>query len=266
MSFKLYRLLVNGLHSGLFRDLSCRDKFIIAEKCIIPLRELLVSEDILEALRYGWIYNVKHKYWFKNNIKFKHMRHYIIEVFDYGDYLDIDVNGELVLDIGAGYGETAIYFSKRGASRVIAIEPCPSIYSEMLENLELNNIKDKVIPVNTALASTHRYISIKCPNGTIIIETTTLRDLVEKFNIQSGVLKMDCEGCEYDIILNNYEYVKLFNKIYFEYHAYITKTPITLLLKKLTRDYVCKIISDKDYYEKHGFNKTLLGIIKCSKK
>jgi len=30
---------------------------------------------------------------------------------------------------------------------------------------------------------------------------------------------MDCEGCEYDVILNDYEHVRLFDEVYFEYHA-----------------------------------------------
>jgi hypothetical protein len=46
---------------------------------------------------------------------------------------------------------------------------------------------------------------------------------------------MDCEDCEYDVILNDYEHVKLFNEIAFEYHGGAPGE----LLKALVRDYNC---------------------------
>jgi hypothetical protein len=37
-----------------------------------------------------------------------------------------------------------------------------------------------------------------------------LGDIINEYNIPSNaVLKTDCEGCEYDVILNDYEHVKL---------------------------------------------------------
>jgi len=41
--------------------------------------------------------------------------------------------------------------------------------------------------------------------------------IISKYDIDSNAfLKMDCEGCEYDVILNDYEHIKHFNIIYFE--------------------------------------------------
>jgi hypothetical protein len=74
---------------------------------------------------------------------------------------------------------------------------------------------------------------------------------------------MDCEGCEYDIILNDYEHVRLFDEVYFEYHAFITKIPVEMLLKKLSKDFECKIVSDEEFYKRHGYSKKLLGLVKC---
>ena len=31
---------------------------------------------------------------------------------------------------------------------------------------------------------------------------------------------MDCRGCECDVILNDYEHVRLFDGVLFEHHAY----------------------------------------------
>jgi hypothetical protein len=53
---------------------------------------------------------------------------------------------------------------------------------------------------------------------------------------------MDCEGCEFDVILNDYEHVKLFREFIFEYHLNIAGTfTLNDLLKMLNKDYKCKI-------------------------
>jgi hypothetical protein len=77
-------------------------------------------------------------------------------------------------------------------------------------------------------------------------------------------LRWFCEGCEYDIILNDYEHVKLFDEVYFEYHAYATKISV-VLLKKMSKDYKCEIDSDEEFYKRHGYSKKLLGLVKCVK-
>jgi len=51
------------------------------------------------------------------------------------------------------------------------------------------------------------------------IESITISDIIDRFGINpnDAVLKMNCEGCEYDVILNDYEHVKLFEEVVFEY-------------------------------------------------
>jgi len=47
----------------------------------------------------------------------------------------------------------------------------------------------------------------------------SLQNLVEKYEIKSGILKMDCEGCEYDSILETAnEILQKFSHIQIEYH------------------------------------------------
>jgi hypothetical protein len=76
---------------------------------------------------------------------------------------------------------------------------------------------------------------------------------------------MSCKGCEYDVILNDYEHVRLFDEVYFEYHAFITKIPVEMLLKKLSKDFECEIVSDEDFYKWHRYSRKLLGLVKCVK-
>jgi len=56
---------------------------------------------------------------------------------------------------------------------------------------------------------------------------------------------MDCEGCEYDIILKDYDTIREFDEIGFEYHAYNTRIPVSKLLEKLNKDFGCRIIEEK---------------------
>ena len=73
------------------------------------------------------------------------MRWPILEVFDFGSFEGIDVNNRGVVDVGAFVVGSAIYFAFRGARRVIAVEPHPGAFAEMLDNIRLNNL-ESVIP------------------------------------------------------------------------------------------------------------------------
>lgn len=45
---------------------------------------------------------------------------------------------------------------------------------------------------------------------------------------------MDCEGCEFDVIMNDYEHVKLFRELLLEVHGDEKE-----LLSRLSKDYKC---------------------------
>jgi len=55
------------------------------------------------------------------------------------------------------------------------------------------------------------------------------------------VIKIDCEGCEFDVILNDYEHVRLFRELILEYHPKHVNKPVDELLNVLSRDYKCDI-------------------------
>jgi predicted rRNA methylase YqxC with S4 and FtsJ domains len=43
------------------------------------------------------------------------MKYAIIEVFDFGEYRLLDVKNKVVVDVGAAYGDSTMYFLLRGA-------------------------------------------------------------------------------------------------------------------------------------------------------
>ena len=238
---------------------------------IIPLSEVehtnAFSESIL-ALEHGYIYN--NGVWEKNGIKFKHFYGSTYEVFVNEDYKFLNVKDKNVLDIGAFVGDSPIYFILKGAKEVYAIEPHPDAYNEMLENIKLNNMEDKIVPINVGISYESDYISIsttKANTQHILLKPEergckipaySLSKLIEKYNIDAQILKIDCEGCEYDIILKDYDTIKEFDEIEFEYHTCNTKILVSKLLEKLNKDFECRFI-------KGGVNEKL-GIIHCIRK
>jgi len=236
----------------------------------LPLKEIEILGfwNIIRLLKSDWLYYKN--YWEKNNIRFKHAYGAIYEVFNDEEYKFLNVQNRSVLDIGAFIGDSPIYFILKGAKKVYAIEPHPDAYNEMIENIKLNNMEDKIIPINMGINYESNYISIPTTvantQGTLLrsegngskVLAGKLSDIIDKYNIDAQVLKMDCEGCEYDIILKDYDIIKEFDEIGFEYHAYNTKIPVSKLLEKLNKDFECKFI-------KGGINKKI-GILHCIRK
>lgn len=59
-------------------------------------------------------------------------------------YLPINVKDLVILDVGAGEGETAKFFLDYGAAKVICIEPCHEAFAHLKENAITNSL----VPIN----------------------------------------------------------------------------------------------------------------------
>ena len=198
-----------------------------------------------------------------NGVKFKQPYTTLQEVFlekAYGD----DNYGKSILDIGAYVGDTALYFASTGARHVYAVEPHPIAYNELLENIKLNNHNWRIATLNAGVSHIPGKLRIRLAGLETIkgqnyrdnppqgddVELITLSDLKDRVikafpDFGFDVLKMDCEGCEYDIILNNYGEVRQFREIIMEAHP-INGRKITDLLKQLRSDYECNDAIDAD--------------------
>ncbi|QXJ31883.1 FkbM family methyltransferase [Saccharolobus shibatae] len=102
------------------------------------------------------------------NVKFTHSTWGIFENFCLKQY-DIDVKDREVVDIGANVGDSAIYFAAKGASRVYAFEPLPSIYEVASQNVKINNVQNKITLINAAVGS--KEGKIKIPSSTSMKES-----------------------------------------------------------------------------------------------
>ncbi len=154
----------------------------------------------------------------------------IIGIFRKECYNFLPVKDKDVIDIGANIGDSSIYFACKKAKRVIALEPYPKNYEMAKRNISINNLSDKINLMLAGCSAKYGYVTVddnifnditpvrSTEDGTNI-QLLALKDIAETQGIESAVLKMDCEGCEYDIILSCTEDIlKKFSHIQIEYH------------------------------------------------
>ena len=156
----------------------------------------------------------------------------IKEQFIEEQYGWLDVKGKDVIDIGANVGDSAIYFALKGAKHVYAFEPYPYSYGIAMQNIKLNKLKDRITLLNEGCSGKKEEIKIdasyKNLGGTDLknfengnnINITTLRRILKRFEItEEAVLKIDCEGCEYRVLLETkISDLRKFKQIQIEYH------------------------------------------------
>ncbi len=149
----------------------------------------------------------------------------IIAVFGLEEYSFLHVNNETVIDIGANVGDSPIYFALNNAKKIIALEPYPYSYNIALKNIKLNHLEDKIILLNAGYGQDGTIkvnpdfenttgSDLKSFENGIDIKTLSLKTLLSDYHIDKAILKMDCEGCEYNLLselILNYYIVNNFN-------------------------------------------------------
>lgn len=146
------------------------------------------------------------------------------------EYKKLNVKGMNVVDIGANIGDTAIGFSALGAKHVYAFEPYPYSFALACKNIEINHMNGKITLLNEGCGRQRivtinpYYISgigddLKESKTGIKIKIISLNEIVKKYNLRNAVMKIDCEGAEYEIIEEaTQKTLSNFNHIIIEYH------------------------------------------------
>jgi FkbM family methyltransferase len=159
--------------------------------------------------------------------------------------------GDLVVDIGAHIGVFAIFASTFTRNKILAVEPLLENFEILKANIRMNKIGN-IIPINKAITDKRGLNEFSifegmahplCRQGggpleqTVVFETITLKDLMSEGRIsQIDFLKMDCEGWEYDIILQcETEILRKINKISMECH-HIDKDRQSTILKNILEE------------------------------
>ena len=124
--------------------------------------------------------------------------------------------GGTVVDIGANLGAFALYAARLGARTVLAYEPNGAAFGCLQRNVEANRLFGTVKPRRLAVSAVagqnakipaapsvyNRIASEEATGNLEIVRTTSLAEILAH-DATSGIdlLKLDCEGAEYGILL-----------------------------------------------------------------
>lgn len=137
-------------------------------------------------------------------------------VFDNDTYSCVHAeNISTIIDAGANIGAASVYFARKYPdAKIIAIEPDPDNYNILLKNVRPYK---NITPVNAGLWGNDGNLEVfNKTNGNWGIQTRTSQDnetnsikgftiktIMEKYNLDKiDILKMDIEGAEKDVFLN----------------------------------------------------------------
>jgi FkbM family methyltransferase len=137
-----------------------------------------------------------------------------------------------VVDVGAYVADTAIAYIANGAKHVYALEPYPYYYNLGVKNIALNKLGGKITMINAGCGgedsrtsidkSSTSFTSIKKSNSKKSagqIKIISLKHLAKQYGLKNAALKIDCEGCEYDIMFKtDKDILRRFSEIQIEYH------------------------------------------------
>lgn len=163
-----------------------------------------------------------------------------LEIFQMKTYLKfIASSPQTVIDIGGHFGFFSIQMSNKFPTcTIFTFEPAPRTFKILESNIKANNMKN-IKAFNYAVGGVENEISfyenedLECSSlyntekggKKITVSAITLKTIFDNNSIKSiDVLKLDCEGAEFEIINNNLGILsEKVNCIICEYHTGIRK-------------------------------------------
>jgi FkbM family methyltransferase len=143
--------------------------------------------------------------------------------------------GDVVIDIGGGLGDFAIMVGRRHPqARVLAFEPFPESAALFRRNLALNGAPnvtlveqavaggDGALSLDVSAKASVQHSTVRAPaeGATIAVATRSLAAIFAEHAVERcAMLKLDCEGAEFDILLSlDQGLLARIDRISMEYH------------------------------------------------
>lgn len=205
-------------------------------------------------LNYVGFRNTDAEYIFRNGIRIKTADSIsavtIAVIFIKKDYGEIP-NNSVIIDIGANIGVFSI-FSAGKNNIVYSYEPMSDNFRLLDENIKLNKLENRVFAFNLGIAAKrekrklylgkspfHSFLPAASSPFNVLysdgertneqsfleINCISLKDIFDENKIsECDILKIDCEGAEYEILYNlSDSYFKRIKEIRMEYHNHLNQ-------------------------------------------
>lgn len=150
----------------------------------------------------------------------------------------------VIIDVGAHIGSASLYFHRRAPqAQVFAFEPSPANFSILQRNVQRNGLEDAIHTIESGVGGTagpRTLYLMKSTGGNslyeyeddgtpITIAMTTLPQVFAHQRIdRCNLLKLDCEGAEYEILYScPPQLLRRIDCIVLEYHRYDSRPGAT---------------------------------------
>ncbi len=191
-------------------------RFLVSySHCYSQYKPRKVEDQVVNGARLDQFETSEGKFWIEGG-QGELLEFLLTEIFAGHDYENQDVEirpGDVVIDCGAHIGVFTRYALKRGARRVIAIEPVPSNLACLERNLRdeiragrvtvvragvWHEAAELTIDLHAENSGAHSFArdQLRTPR-TITLPVRPLQDIVEELDLeQVDFIKMDIEGAE----------------------------------------------------------------------
>jgi FkbM family methyltransferase len=176
-----------------------------------------------------------------------------------------NMKNAVVVDAGANIGIFSIYAARKGARKAYAFEPVRETCDILEENVRLNRLEKKIIPVNLALGEKKGRANISfcmagdgCAsigndgggNRKQMVRITTIDAYMGGARVD--FIKIDTEGYEAQVLKGAKNTIKRFKPAisFSVYHKADDRERLPKIVKKFRKDYKCAIhnYSEPDCY------------------
>lgn len=140
-----------------------------------------------------------------------------------------------IVDVGANVGAATLWFARRAPqATIVAVEPASRVASVLARNVRANGLEERVRVVAAALTDRTGSVELDQRGSSVFgriahgnsgggerVSALSLEDLLDRCGLpEVDLLKLDCEGAEFDILLScSEETLRRVHVILGEYHS-----------------------------------------------